>query len=223
MEQHARSGERELRPIGAIAWRAPPGWVRPDWLPEEVDSPSESMTPRRMAWCMQALGWSIAELAMRLDSGQGRLYRMLEGHRAILRALAYWLEERVAANLPLTTAPYTARADLDRLPPVSDIAWHPSPGAPLPHWFKAPPEPSIPMTPERLRWCCDVVGWSSQELARRTGHHDGSIRQMKRGKRTAPPGLAYWLEPIVAVNLALPPLPSGWRAADCGEAVREAD
>ena len=61
------------------------------------------------------------------------------------------------------------------------------------------------MTPDRLRECIALPGWSLRELARRLDTDDGAVRQMARGKRPIGAELAAWLERIAATWSTLPP------------------
>lgn len=71
-------------------------------------------------------------------------------------------------------------------------------------------EPGPPMSAERLRWCLEVLGWSSQELARRLAVNEKSARYWVAGRRPVPDSLAAWIEHLVAVMLQQPALPDGW-------------
>ena len=75
----------------------------------------------------------------------------------------------------------------------------------MPYVLPRPPGKfALPMTPERLTWCLDVLGWSRGELARRLDVSEGTTSQMTTGKRNIPHRLAVWLETLAQMQRALP-------------------
>ena len=91
--------EVESVPEVAVAWRAPPGWIAPEWLAEEPEPASLPMTKDRMEWCLHALGWSLMELARRVHTHELSIRQMARGRRDIPDVLAVWLEQRAAHSL----------------------------------------------------------------------------------------------------------------------------
>ena len=80
-------------------WRAPEGWIAPDWLEPEPGPAGLPMTKERFQWCMHALGWSLQELARRVHTNEASIRQMARGRRDIPDALARWLEMRAAHSL----------------------------------------------------------------------------------------------------------------------------
>jgi transcriptional regulator with XRE-family HTH domain len=70
--------------------------------------------------------------------------------------------------------------------------------------FPDPPEFSIPMTAERLRWCLDVIGWSKNEFANRLTVSHTTGAQWANGRRNIPNRVAIWIDSLAQVHLALP-------------------
>lgn len=55
-----------------------------------------------------------------------------------------------------------------------------------------------------------TIGWSSGELARRTGLRERTVRRMLSGSAEIPPNLASWLDYMAAYMLAAQQQPEGW-------------
>ena len=51
-----------------------------------------AMTASRFRWCVRAIGWSVGELATRLDMDDASIRQMMRGSRTIPVTLAAWLE-----------------------------------------------------------------------------------------------------------------------------------
>lgn len=60
------------------------------------------------------------------------------------------------------------------------------------------------MTPARLRWCLDQVGWSTRHLAGVLGCDERLVRRWLSGQFTIPPKVGAWLEALAAVHAANP-------------------
>ena len=73
-----------------------------------------------------------------------------------------------------------------------------------------------PMDNRRLEECLRIIGWSSQEIARRLDVRENTVRQMLQGKRRIPDNFAAWLEGFVAHLGAYPALPDDWQAGRKG-------
>lgn len=72
--------------------------------------------------------------------------------------------------------------------------------------FRLPKEPkpfSLPLTKERLNWQLDVLGWSRNELARRTDVSMSKAAQWVSGKSFVPNRLAVWLEMLALAMVGL--------------------
>jgi plasmid maintenance system antidote protein VapI len=63
-----------------------------------------------------------------------------------------------------------------------------------------------------MRVLLEEIGWGSNELARRLGINQRSVRDMLTGRRPVPDNLSGWLEQIAAAIRAVPALPDGWRS-----------
>jgi transcriptional regulator with XRE-family HTH domain len=50
------------------------------------------------------------------------------------------------------------------------------------------------MTPDRLRECIALLGWTRRGLARQLGRLEGTVRQWERGAVQIPAEVARWLE-----------------------------
>lgn len=73
--------------------------------------------------------------------------------------------------------------------------------------YVPPPEPgefTLPMRPERLTWCLDVLGWTRGELARRLCISETTAAQMTKGTRNIPHRVAVWIDTLTRIMLALP-------------------
>jgi hypothetical protein len=66
------------------------------------------------------------------------------------------------------------------------------------------------MTNERMAEIMRQIGWSSQELGRRLGVREISIRRYLQGSREVPPNLATWLEGLATLVGAYSSLPDDW-------------
>jgi ribosome-binding protein aMBF1 (putative translation factor) len=71
------------------------------------------------------------------------------------------------------------------------------------------------MSPDRMRWALEQIGWGQRELARRLAANESTIRAMARGNREIPIELAVWLETLASVHISLPK-PAGWRNTGSG-------
>lgn len=60
------------------------------------------------------------------------------------------------------------------------------------------------MTPDRLRYCLDAIGWSQRGLAGWIGIDDRQVRRWAAGA-TIPPPVAAWLERLAACHDRNPP------------------
>ena len=65
------------------------------------------------------------------------------------------------------------------------------------------------MTPDRLRECRSLLGWSANHLAGRLGINERTVRRMEAGTAQIPAPLADWLERRSAALLA-DWLPDAW-------------
>jgi len=86
--------------------------------------------------------------------------------------------------------------------------------------FKPPAPPgefTLPLTPERLHWQLDVIGWGRGELAHRLDLSDGKIANWVRGHSFVPNVVAIWLEDL-AQTLATKPVPPEWNEREEGRA-----
>jgi hypothetical protein len=97
-ELSERDIEAEAK-LARVAWRAPPGWIAPAWLPPEAEPPSLPMTSDRLRWVMSAIGWSWQEIARRIRTHVSSVRQMGGGWRGIPDTLAIWLEETGARTL----------------------------------------------------------------------------------------------------------------------------
>lgn len=64
------------------------------------------------------------------------------------------------------------------------------------------------MTPDRLRECLALLGWSQHQLARMTGRQEGAVRMWARGRIAVEPAVAAWLERWAGFAAAHPPPPA---------------
>lgn len=62
------------------------------------------------------------------------------------------------------------------------------------------------MTPDRLRDCLALLGWTQRGLARILSRGDGTVRQWARGAVRVPDDVAAWLE-ARAINAEQTPPP----------------
>ena len=92
--------------VQAVAWRPPPGWIKPHWFPDEPHPASLPMTKDRLDWCLAILGWSLTELAFRLHTHDASVRQWQKGRRDISRTVAYWLEDKAAEALEGRNMPY---------------------------------------------------------------------------------------------------------------------
>lgn len=67
------------------------------------------------------------------------------------------------------------------------------------------------MTPDRLRYCLDTIGWTQHQLAGILGLHETRTRRWAAGKYAIPPNVAEWLERLADAHATFP-LPVGWEA-----------
>ncbi len=65
------------------------------------------------------------------------------------------------------------------------------------------------MTPDRLRYCLDLLGWNAFWLARYLDLADGTPRHWLAGRTPVPHAVAAWLETLTAAHEAAP-RPAGW-------------
>jgi transcriptional regulator with XRE-family HTH domain len=68
---------------------------------------------------------------------------------------------------------------------------------------KAPAPFTLPLTTQRLNWQLDVLGWSRNELARRTEVSNSKAAQWVQGKSFLPNRIAVWLEMLTQAMLGL--------------------
>jgi ribosome-binding protein aMBF1 (putative translation factor) len=61
------------------------------------------------------------------------------------------------------------------------------------------------MTPDRLRQCLELLGWSQRELANQLRRPEGFIRQAARGRADLLPEDAAWLEERAQAAERTPP------------------
>jgi transcriptional regulator with XRE-family HTH domain len=65
-----------------------------------------------------------------------------------------------------------------------------------------------PMTPDELRECLGVIGWTQRELAEELGIDDRTVRLFwAMGRKPVPDNVAEWLRAIAAAHAARP---EGW-------------
>lgn len=95
---------------------------------------------------------------------------------------------------------------------LDEVRWRAPQGWDAPWWLDVEPAAALPMSPDRLRWCMQAIGWSQEELARRLDKDPASIRQMARGRRQIPYVVAVWLEQLAARSLGDASFyqPPGW-------------
>ncbi len=65
------------------------------------------------------------------------------------------------------------------------------------------------MTPDRLRECLDIIGWTAQQLARQLDSNERQVRRMVAGASRVPPPVADWLEVLVRLHEDNPPPAKG--------------
>lgn len=78
--------------------------------------------------------------------------------------------------------------------------------------MQIPTEPdrfSLPLTPERMRWQIEIIGWDKQELVRRLGVKPSKVTAWLMGKSFVPDNVAVWLERL-ALTVKQMPVPEGW-------------
>lgn len=64
------------------------------------------------------------------------------------------------------------------------------------------------MTPDRLRECLDIIGWSQHDLSDALGIDDRTVRlYWAMGRKPVPENVAAWLEELAALHLTRP---AGW-------------
>ena len=61
------------------------------------------------------------------------------------------------------------------------------------------------MTPKRLVWCLDAIGWSTRGAADRLNVHETKLRYWKAGRYPVPDEVAAWLETLAAAHRSNPP------------------
>ena len=91
--------------IADVAWKRPPGFVWPDWLPVERVAASLPMQKDRFHWCLAAIGWTAGELARRIHMHESSVRQMGRGRRDIPEDLAYFLEVKTALALSTPLLP----------------------------------------------------------------------------------------------------------------------
>ena|ERR1700733_3214862 len=101
MDREARSPPD----LAAVTWRAPPGWIAPDWLEPEPEPAGLPMTKDRFRWCLHVIGWNFAELGRRLNVHETSIRQMGTGRRNIPHVLALWLEGKAKATLEAPLVP----------------------------------------------------------------------------------------------------------------------
>jgi len=82
-----------------------------------------------------------------------------------------------------------------------------------------PPEPpgefSLPLTPERLKWQLDVIGWGRGEVAHRLDIDDRKVAAWVVGRSFCPNLVAVWLEKL-AQKMLVDPVPPDWNEREPG-------
>lgn len=114
-------------------WTPSARWNRPHWMAE----PPPALLPHsvdRSRWCMDVIGWSPSQLALRLYCNHDVIRQMLRGYRVMADNLAVFLEYRVA----VTMSAYSG--EFDR---AEDAAWVPPAGWTPPPWLRPEPCPAF--------------------------------------------------------------------------------
>ena len=61
------------------------------------------------------------------------------------------------------------------------------------------------MSPDRLRECLDLIGWSGQGLAKRLGKDERQVRRWASGAYGVPEPIAAWLDGLARFHASHPP------------------
>jgi DNA-binding transcriptional regulator YdaS (Cro superfamily) len=77
------------------------------------------------------------------------------------------------------------------------------------------------VTPDELRSCMRLMGWTSAALAVLVGRSDAAVRHWVHGRNQVPDDVAAWIEGVVRYVVEHPP--PRWRAAAGGLAGRRAE
>ncbi len=75
---------------------------------------------------------------------------------------------------------------------------------PPPPWLEPLVYPS-----ERLRWACEILGWTPGALAKRLNINETSARDWWNERRNIPAQVGPWLEALIVPHLEFP-LPDNW-------------
>jgi hypothetical protein len=87
--------------ITDVAWKRPDGWIWPAWLQFERVPASLPMSKERLVWCLDAIGWTLEQLANRVHIQEGTVRQMGRGRKPIPDELAFYVEHM--AKLVLDT------------------------------------------------------------------------------------------------------------------------
>ncbi|MCP1243866.1 helix-turn-helix domain-containing protein [Acetobacter lambici] len=68
------------------------------------------------------------------------------------------------------------------------------------------------MTPERLKECLELIGWSQHELAKRVEADKQLVSEWVLGTSDIPASIAAWLETLGQIHAKFPN-PKSWRRA----------
>jgi ribosome-binding protein aMBF1 (putative translation factor) len=63
------------------------------------------------------------------------------------------------------------------------------------------------MTPDRIRACLSLIGWSQRGLAERLGHDERQVRRWCSGHHEIPEAVANWLNALADFHERNPPPP----------------
>lgn len=61
------------------------------------------------------------------------------------------------------------------------------------------------MTPERLRWCLDAIGWSNRRFGKMVERDEATVRFWLNGTHPVPFAVGKWIEGIAEHVAAHPP------------------
>jgi transcriptional regulator with XRE-family HTH domain len=70
------------------------------------------------------------------------------------------------------------------------------------------------MTPDELRDCLDILGWSQRQLSFETEVDEGTVRKWARGKNPIPESIANWIVKLSNFHIENPPPPPPARRAE---------
>ena len=103
------------------------------------------------------------------------------------------------------TTKYLPQGEYDRRPlsELEAVVWRKPQDWVNPGWVDLEPcAATLPMTPERMRWCMSTIGWSRGQLRRRIHAGDSALGRILTSKRRVPDRLAIWLEYLVKRTLS---------------------